>query len=234
MRIPTASRSLLMRCFDLRSLLTLLSLLLVSFCASAQNGALMLRSSNQLNQTSQHSGTAVVPASAASASPSVVESMGRLPDSLIEGLVLDAGQRAKLDAAHEARRKMWNTNRVARQAEYAALTKELSTDKFDPRDVIALRKKTRAKIDAGFDEVQATWLVFWDALNAAQRKILVGYMRDQHASQGKASAAASAERAAARAKQQAALDRAEARAASQNGSPASANSSPTGAVTTPK
>ena len=41
-----------MRCFDLRSLLTLLSLLLVSVCASAQNGGLMLRSSNQLNQSS--------------------------------------------------------------------------------------------------------------------------------------------------------------------------------------
>ena len=227
-----------MRCFNLRSLLTLFSLLLVSFCASAQNGALMLRSSNQLNQAGQHSGTAAAPASAPSASPLAVESMGRLPDHLIEGLVLDAGQRAKLEAAHEARRKMWNTNRVARQAEYAELTKELSTDKFDPRDVIALRKKTRVKIDAGFDEVQATWLVFWDALNAPQRKILIGYMRDQHAVQGKASAAASAERAAARAKQQAALDRAEARAearaAAQNGSPASANTAPTGAATTPK
>ena len=205
-----------MRCFDLRSLLTLFSLLVVSFCASAQNGALMLRSSNQLNQSSQHTGGAVAPAAAPGASPLAVESFGRLPDSLIEGLVLDAGQRAKLDAAHEARRKMWNTNRVARQAEYAALTQELSTDKFDPRDVIALRKKTRAKIDAGFEDVQASWLAFWDVLNPAQRKILIGYMRDQHAVQGKASAAASAERSAARAKQQGALDRAEARAAAKD------------------
>jgi hypothetical protein len=139
-----------------------------------------------------------------------------------------------LDAAHEARRKMWNTNRVARQAEYAALTKELSTDKFDPREVIALRKKTRAKIDAGFDDVQATWLAFWDVLNPAQRKILIGYMRDQHAVQGKASAAASAERSAARAKQQAAIDRAEARAAAQGGSTSSATTAPAGAVTSPK
>lgn len=223
-----------MRCFDLRSLLSLTSLLLVSFSASAQNGSLMLRSSNQLNQTSQPAATAVAPATASSASPLAVESFGRLPESLINGLVLDPAQKAKLDAAHEARRKMWNTNRVARQAEYAALTKELSTDKFDPREVIALRKKTRAKIDAGFDEVQATWLAFWDVLNAAQRKILIGYMRDQHAVQGKASAAASAERAAARAKQQAALDRAEARAAAQGGSASSATTAPTGAVTSPK
>ena len=223
-----------MRCFDLRSLLTLLSLLLVSFCASAQNGALMLRSSNQLNQSSQRAGTEVAPAAAPSVAPLAVESFGRLPDHLIEGMVLDAGQRAKLDAAHDARRKMWNTNRVARQAEYAALTKELSTDKFDPRDVITLRKKTRAKIDAGFDEVQASWLAFWDALNPAQHKILIGYMRDQHAVQGKASAAASAERSAARAKQQAALDRAEARAAAQGGSAPSANTAPPGAATTSK
>ncbi len=223
-----------MRCFDLRSLSTLASLLLVSFCASAQNGTLMLRSSNQLNHSGQPAAGAVAPATAPGASPLAIESFGRLPDSLIDGLVLDPAQKAKLDAAHEARRKMWNTNRVARQAEYAALTKELSTDKFDPRDVIALRKKTRAKIDAGFDEVQASWLAFWDALNAAQRKILIGYMRDQHAVQGKASAAASAERAAARAKQQAALDRAEARAAAQADSASSATSAPTSAVTTPK
>ena len=233
-----------MRCLDLRSLLTLLSLLLVSFCASAQNGALMLRSSNQLNHSSQPAAAAVAPSGAPSASPLAVESFGRLPDALIDGLVLDPAQKAKLDAAHEARRKMWTTNRAARQAEYAALTKELSTDKFDPRDVIALRKKTRSKIDAGFDDVQATWLAFWDALNAPQRKILIGYMRDQHAVQGKASAAASAERAATRAKQQAALDRAEARAAAQAGSASSANTAggapsspttaPTGAVIAPR
>jgi hypothetical protein len=89
-------------------------------------------------------------------------------------------------------------------------------------------------MDAGFDEVQATWLAFWDVLNAAQRKILIGYMRDQHAVQGKASAAASAERAAARAKQQAALDRAEARAAAQGGSTSSATTAPAGAATTSK
>jgi hypothetical protein len=226
-----------MRCFDLRSLSTLFSLLLVSFCASAQNGALMLRSSNQLNQTSQPGAASVAPAEAPSASPLAVESFGRLPDYLIEGMVLDAAQRAKLDAAHDARRKMWSTNRAARQAEYAALTKELSTDKFDPRDVIALRKKTRAKVDAGFDEVQASWLAFWDALNAPQRKILIGYMRDQHAVQGKASASASAERAAARAKQQAAQDRAEARAAAQGGSASNANpagGTPSSANTAPK
>jgi hypothetical protein len=210
-----------MRCFDLRSLLALASLLLVSVSASAQNGSLMLRSSNQLNQSSQPAASAGAPATAPSASPLAVESYGRLPDSLIEGLVLDSAQKAKLDAAHEARRKMWNTNRVARQAEYAALTKELSTDKFDPREVIALRKKTRAKIDAGFDDVQATWLAFWDVLNPAQRKILIGYMRDQHAVQ-------------ARAKQQAALDRAEARAAAQGGSTSSATTAPAGAVTSPK
>ena len=223
-----------MRCFDLRSLLTLLSLMLVSFCASAQNGTLMLRSSNQLNQSSQHSGGAVAPTAAPSASPLAVESFGRLPDQLIEGLVLDPAQRAKLDAAHEARRKMWNTNRLARQAEYAALTQELSTDKFDPRDVIALRKKTRAKIDAGFDEVQSSWLAFWDVLNVAQRKILVGYMRDQHAVQGQASAAASAQRSAARAKQQAVLDRAEARASAQGGAAPPANTAPSGTATAPR
>jgi hypothetical protein len=139
---------------------------------------------------------------------------------------------------------MWNTNRLLRQAEYAALTKELSTDKFDPRDVIALRKKTRAKIDAGFDEVQGSWLAFWDVLKPAQRQTLIVYMRDQHTLQGQVSAAASAQRASLRAKQQAALDRAEARAEAQGTSGStgntsgraapSANTAPPGAVTAPK
>jgi Spy/CpxP family protein refolding chaperone len=233
-----------MRCFDLRSLLTLLSLLLVSFCASAQTGALMLRPSNQLNQSSQPTVGSVAPAGATGALPAPVESFGRLPDALVESLVLDAAQQSKLDAAHEARRKMWNTNRLLRQAEYAELTKELSSDKFDPREVIALRKKTRAKIDAGFDDVQVNWLAFWDVLKPAQRQTLIVYMRDQHTLQGQASAAASAQRAYARARQQAALDRAEARAEAQgtSGSTAntagraapSANTAPSGAVTAPK
>ena len=69
-----------MRCFDVRSLLTLVSLLLVSFSAAAQNGSLMLRSSNQLNQSGQPAAAAVAPSTAPSASPLAVESFGRLPD----------------------------------------------------------------------------------------------------------------------------------------------------------
>jgi len=233
-----------MRCLDLRSLLTLVSLLLASFCASAQTGGLMLRPSNQLNQSSQSIGNSAPPMAEAIAPPAPIESFGRLPDVVIESLKLDASQRAKLDAAHEARRKMWNTNRLVRQAEYAALTKELSNDKFDPREVIALRKKTRAKVDAGFDDVQGSWLTFWDLLNPAQRNTLIVYMREQHTLQGQASAAASAQRAAARAKQQTALDRAQARTEAQagagstantaGGSVPSANTAPSGAVTAPK
>ena len=223
-----------MRSHDCRSLLIILSLLLASFAASAQNSPLMLRSSNQLNQSSQRPGVEAAPVAAPSTAPLTGNSMGRLPDSLIDGMVLDAAQKAKLEAAHEARRKMWNANRNARQAEYAELTKELATDKFDPREVIALRKKTRSKIDAGFDEVQASWLVFWDSLNTPQRKILIGYMRDQHAVQGKASAAASAERSAARAKQQAALDRADERAARQQGATSPTDTDPAAATSTPK
>jgi len=223
-----------MRSPDCRSVLIILSLLLASFAASAQDSPLMLRSSNQLNQSSQRPGAEAAPVAAPSTAPLTGNSMGRLPDSLIDGMVLDAAQKAKLEAAHEARRKMWNVNRNARQAEYAELTKELATDKFDPREVIALRKKTRSKIDAGFDEVQASWLVFWDSLNAPQRKILIGYMRDQHAVQGKASAAASAERSAARAKQQAALDRADERAARQQGTTGPKDTDPAAATSTPK
>ena len=78
--------------------------------------------------------------------------------------------------------------------------------------------------------MQVLWLEFWDVLNAAQRKILIGYMRDQHATQGKALA----ERTAARAKQQTAMDRAESRAAAQDGSTSSVNTAPSGAVTSPK
>jgi len=225
-----------MRSYDLRLVLTPLFLLLVSVCANAQNGQLQLRSSNQLIQAEERRLAAPAPASAAepSAAPLTGDSLGKLPDSLIAGLVLDPAQKAKLDAAHEARRKMWSVNRLARQAEYAALTQELATDKFDPREAIALRKKTRTKIDAGFDEVQTSWLAFWDVLNPAQRKILIGYMRDQHAVQGRLSATASAERAALRAKQQAALERAEARAAAQASGAASSGAAPTGAVTAPK
>ena len=203
-----------MRRCDVRSLIACLTLLFLLGDVSAQTGQPLLRSSTELNRSSQRS-TAVTQTGSAATAPALGDSQGRLPDSLVAALALDPAQTKVLDAAQEARRKMWFTNRNARQAEYAAITQELSTDKFDPRDVITLRKNTRAKIDAGFDEVQATWLTFWDALAPAQRKILIAYMREQHALQGKMSAAASAERSATRAAQRAALERSEARAAQQ-------------------
>ena len=129
---------------------------------------------------------------------------------------------------------MWFVNRTLRQVEYAELTKALSTDKFDPREAIALRKKTRAKIDAGFDEVQATWLAFWDGLNPSQRIKLIAYMREQHELQGQASAAALLARNVARAKQKAALERAEARAAMQQDGATSNNVAPATTPSTPK
>ncbi|MEI6838615.1 MAG: hypothetical protein WCK56_12530 [Alcaligenaceae bacterium] len=223
-----------MRSLDCRSVLIILSLLLASFAASAQNSPLMLRSSNQLNQSGERPESATTPGSTsvegtsadASDAPLTVNSLGRIPDELIASLMLDPAQNAKLEAAHAARRKMWFVNRTLRQVEYAELTKALSTDKFDPREAIALRKKTRAKIDAGFDEVQATWLAFWDALNPSQRIKLIAYMREQHELQGKASAEALAARNAARAKQKAALERAEARAATQQGGTTSNNATP--------
>ena len=95
-----------MRSHDCRSVLIILSLFLASFAASAQNSPLMLRSSNQLNQSSQRPGAEAAPVAAPSSAPLTGNSMGRLPDALIEGMVLDAAQKAKLEAAHEARRKI--------------------------------------------------------------------------------------------------------------------------------
>ena len=115
--------------------------------------------------------------------------MGEIPAAVVAQLELNPEQKAKLDAAHDARRIMWSSNRKSRQAEYAGLTELLNKNNFDPREAVALRKKTRAAIDARFDAVQEKWLAFWDALNEGQRKVLVAYMRDQHIKQGRASEA---------------------------------------------
>lgn len=116
-------------------------------------------------------------------------SMGEIPATVIAQLELNPDQKLKLDAAHDARRTMWSANRRSRQAEYAGLTELLNKGTFDPREAVALRKKTRAAIDARFDTVQEKWLAFWDVLNEGQRKLLVNYMKEQHIKQGTASAA---------------------------------------------
>ncbi len=111
-----------------------------------------------------------------------------LPEALIQALELSPKQQAMLDEVYLARRQMWSALRNARKAEYAAMSKELEKDKFDPREVIAIRKKIRLAADKRLDEVQAGWLGFWDTLSADQSKRLVAYMKQQHVLAGQASA----------------------------------------------
>ena len=133
--------------------------------------------------------TAAPKAPAAASQASTPSSLGEIPAAVIAQLELNPAQKQKLDAAHDARRTMWSANRKSRQAEYAGLTELLNNKAFDPREAVALRKKTRAAIDARFDAVQEKWLAFWDALNEGQKKVLVAYMKEQHLKQGTASAA---------------------------------------------
>lgn len=133
--------------------------------------------------------TATPKSSGVASQTNATSSMGEIPAAVIAKLELNTEQKLKLDAAHDARRIMWSANRRSRQAEYAGLTELLNKSTFDPREAVALRKKTRAAIDARFDTVQEKWLAFWDALNEGQRKVLVMYMKEQHIKQGTASAA---------------------------------------------
>lgn len=115
------------------------------------------------------------------------ENMFELPAGVLQALALDTKQKELLDKAHMARRQLWSAMRKARQDEYAALTKALDKDTFDPKEVIALRKKIRANADKRMDDVQGVWLDFWESLNPAQRKTLVAYMKQQHANNAKLS-----------------------------------------------
>lgn len=106
--------------------------------------------------------------------------MFELPAPVLQTLSLTTKQKELLDQAHMSRRQLWSAMRNARMQEYAALTKSLEQETFDPKEVIALRKKIRATVDKRIDEVQGVWLDFWEALNPGQRKSLVGYMKQQH------------------------------------------------------
>ena len=108
------------------------------------------------------------------------DNMFELPADLLQSLSLNAKQKELLDKAHFARRQLWSAMRKARLEEYAALTKALDKDEFDPKEVISLRKKIRANAEKRMDEVQSVWLDFWESLNSAQRKTLVEYMKQQH------------------------------------------------------
>ena len=111
---------------------------------------------------------------------------GQLPAELLAQLALNKEQQEKLDAAQIARRQLWSANRRERQNEYELVAKELEKDNFDPRAIINARKKIRQAADARMDDVQKSWLAFWDSLNEAQRKSLVAYMKSQHRILGKA------------------------------------------------
>ncbi len=133
------------------------------------------------------------------------ENMFELPAGVLQALALETKQKELLDKAHIARRQLWSAMRKARQDEYAALTKALDKDVFDPKEVISLRKKIRAAADKRMDDVQGVWMDFWETLNPGQRKTLVAYMKQQHvqnANLSKVRAAKDAEERAARAAQE--------------------------------
>lgn len=115
------------------------------------------------------------------------ENMFELPAGVLQALALETKQKELLDKAHMARRQLWSAMRKARQDEYAALTKALEKDTFDPKEVISLRKKIRANADKRMDDVQGVWLDFWESLNPGQRKTLVAYMKQQHANNARLS-----------------------------------------------
>ncbi len=134
-----------------------------------------------------------------------IENMFELPAGVLQSLSLEAKQKELLDKAHIARRQLWSAMRKARLDEYAALTKALDKDVFDPKEVISLRKKIRAAADKRMDDVQSVWMDFWESLNPVQRKTLVAYMKQQHvqnANISKVRAAKDAEERAARAAQE--------------------------------
>jgi uncharacterized membrane protein len=156
---------------------TLLKRLLTGAC-------LTLAACTLMAQTGSPAGTPKPAVTPAEVSPNPLLA---LPEALVQALELLPKQQAMLDEVYLARRQMWSALRNARQAEYAAMTKELEKEKFDPREVIAIRKKIRQAADKRLDEVQAGWLAFWDTLSAEQSKRLVQYMKQQHLQQGNAS-----------------------------------------------
>ena len=134
--------------------------------------------------TAQQSSPATQSAPAQTVTPKLpfqpFENMFELPAGVLQALGLETKQKELLDKAYMARRQLWSAMRNARLEEYAALTKALDKDTFDPKEVIALRKKIRANADKRMDEVQGVWLEFWESLNPGQRKTLVAYMKQQH------------------------------------------------------
>jgi len=106
--------------------------------------------------------------------------MFELPAGVLQALALETKQKELLDKAHMARRQLWSAMRNARLEEYAALSKALDKDPFDPKEVISLRKKIRLAADKRMDEVQEVWMDFWESLSVGQRKTLVNYMKQQH------------------------------------------------------
>jgi Spy/CpxP family protein refolding chaperone len=153
--------------FRLRNIVTAMSLSVFSLAVAAQQASPAAQSASSQTVTPK------LPYQP-------FENMFELPAGLLKELALENKQKELLEKAHMARRQLWSAMRNARLEEYAALTKALDKDTFDPKEVIALRKKIRINADKRMDEVQGVWLEFWDSLNSGQRKTLVAYMKQQH------------------------------------------------------
>jgi Spy/CpxP family protein refolding chaperone len=140
---------------------------------------------SSLGVNAQQTNPATNPPSATAVTPKLpfqpFENMFELPVAVLQALALETKQKELLDKALMARRQLWSAMRNARLEEYAALTKALDKDTFDPKEVISLRKKIRANAEKRMDDVQTVWLDFWESLNPGQRKTLVAYMKQQHA-----------------------------------------------------
>jgi len=149
-------------------------LLLIAALSVFSSGVLAQQPNPAVTQSPPHA-----PAQKLPAQP--FDHMFELPAGVLQALALETKQKELLDKAHMARRQLWSAMRNARMEEYAALTKALDKDTFDPKEVISLRKKIRTAADKRMDEVQGGWMDFWESLNGNQRKTLVNYMKQQHA-----------------------------------------------------
>ncbi len=118
--------------------------------------------------------------------PAEAGALGSFSEVLMTDLALTPAQRARVDVAQEARKKMWADNQVTRLAEYDELAKELKRGaEFDPHVVIDMRKQARAEMASRMDAVQDLWLEFWDSLDTKQREKMVDYMVKQHERHGR-------------------------------------------------
>jgi len=111
----------------------------------------------------------------------MIPGVGPVSKKQLEALKLNADQQAKLDAARQAQRQLFDGHRESGKSRHELLDKQLADGKLDPRALLAAEESGRDAFRKQADAVRDQWLAVWDSLDDTQRGQVAGFVKENQA-----------------------------------------------------